>query len=308
MLFTIAVNGIAQNLVPNPSFEDTVSCPFSSGEMVKATGWTSFCGTPDYFNSCNQFDWGVPNNIFGYQQAATGDAYAGFATYSSDSPDSREFPVCIFSVPLNIGTKYYVSFKVALSLNSLSLTNYASNNIGAAVTTGGYTCNSIITNNPPVFNSSIITDSLNWTTISGSFVADSAYTHLSIGNFFDDANTDTLKFFNDFSDNAYYYLDDVCVSTDSLTCNQSVGINETFLKQPFNIFPNPVTDYIRIDYVLYNKPYDIAIYSVTGQLLFEEKNVANQNKKIGTAQFGNGLLLIRIKSNNQTFTYKLIKN
>ena len=296
------------NLVVNPSFEDTVSCPFASGDIDKATGWTSFCGSPDFFHTCNQFDFGVPNNVFGYQMPASGNTYAGFATYSNSAPNSREFPTSPLSSPLTIGIKYYISFKVVLPLNSISQVNSASNKIGAMFTTGVYPCN--ITNNPPVFTDSIITDTLNWTRIKGSFVADSAYTYLAIGNFFDDANTDTTIFFNDFTYNAYYFLDDVAVSTDSAfvyNYSYTTGLTESNLKNQITLYPNPVNDYLTVNQS-FDEPYDLLIYNTLGQQLYKENDITTNNKIIDASQFNVGLLLINIKSKNQNFYYKLLKN
>lgn len=308
VLFVCCSVGMGQtNLVVNPSFEDTVSCPYQSGDIDKSTGWTSFCGSPDFYNTCNQSDMSVPNNWAGYQLPASGNAYTGFLTYNSDSPNTREFVASNFSTPLTIGIKYYVSFKVVLALTSFIQANCASDKIGAAFTTGFYPCN--ITNNTPVFTDSIIIDSLNWTRIMGSFVADSAYTYLVIGNFFDDANTDTIKFFNDFSDNAYYYLDDVAVSTDSAfvyNYSYATDINENSLQHQINIYPNPVTDYFHINQTFTN-PYDLVIYNTLGQQLYEEKNINGNNKTINTTSFTKGLLFITIKSNKQSINYKLLK-
>jgi len=296
------------NLVPNPSFEDTVNCPFAAGDIDKATGWTSMCGSPDYFNVCNQFDWGAPKNIFGFQQPASGDAYAGFGTYSDLAMNTREFPICLLTNPLTMGTKYYVSFKVALSLENIANpTNCATNKIGAMFTTGIYPCK--ITNNPPVFTNAVITDSLNWTRISGSFVADSAYTYLVIGNFFDDNNTDTVKYFNSWwSDFAYYYLDDVCLSTDSVFTANYVytGMEKEQLKVNFNIYPNPVTNYFQINQN-FSEPYDLIIYNEFGQQLYQENNIINNKKNIDAIPFGKGILFINIKSGNQSINYKLLK-
>ena len=44
----------AQNLVPNPSFEDYTSCPTSVAQITLATPWvTPTTGSPDYFNLKN---------------------------------------------------------------------------------------------------------------------------------------------------------------------------------------------------------------------------------------------------------------
>src|SRR5689334_3336055 len=76
---------LSQNLVPNPSFEDTIACPWN-GRVYFCEHWMNFGETPDYNHVCgpggNGF--GVPENIIGYQQAATGNAYCDLFTYSTN--------------------------------------------------------------------------------------------------------------------------------------------------------------------------------------------------------------------------------
>ncbi|MCB9360671.1 MAG: T9SS type A sorting domain-containing protein [Flavobacteriales bacterium] len=308
----MAVNGMGQNLVPNPSFEDSVSCPSSSGDIAKAIGWSTLCASPDYFYTCSASNsFGVPNNIFGYQMPASGNAYAGFATYSNSAPNSREFPACNLSTSLSIGVKYYVSFKVALSIEpTFSQTNCASNKIGAMFTTNPYICNTLITNSPPVYTDSIITDSLNWTRIKGSFIADSNYTYLVIGNFFDDANTDTVSFANDFTYNSYYYLDDVCVGTDSVfvyNYSYTTGINKNYFNSQFSFYPNPANNFINVQSNLH-VPYNIEIRNTLGQQLYEEQNITSNSLQLNISNYSSGLLFITITSDNNQFTYKLLKH
>ena len=86
MLFTIAVNGLAQNLVPNPSFENYTQCPFSLGLEAYVSDWKSARETPDYFNTCATTpNADVPSNVVGYQEPYIGNAYIGMLTYRSDS-------------------------------------------------------------------------------------------------------------------------------------------------------------------------------------------------------------------------------
>src|SRR5260221_14559404 len=73
-----------------------------------------------------------------------------------------------------------------------------------------------MTNNATLYTNSIINDTVNWTMIFGSFIADSAYNYIILGNFFDNNHTDTLMITTGFFNASYYYLDDICVSTDSL--------------------------------------------------------------------------------------------
>ena len=48
---------------------------------------------------------------------------------------------------------------------------------------------------------------------------------------------------------SYYYIDDVCVTEDSVFCYKTLN-NETTYKTELNIilFPNPFLDFIRISY------------------------------------------------------------
>jgi hypothetical protein len=72
----------------------------------------------------------------------------------------------------------------------------------------------------------VITDTANWTLVSGSFVADSAYRYIVLGNFFDDAHTDTVHFIPGPSAAAYYLYDAICVSSVPGECPMSTAIME----------------------------------------------------------------------------------
>src|SRR6185503_1370215 len=104
----------AQNLVPNPSFEDTLQCPnFPQPTINYALYWSSYGGTPDYLNPCANIIqplWGVPNNLAGYQYAYSGNSYAGLITwYVSVICCLRENMGVQLIQPLVIGTKYFAS-------------------------------------------------------------------------------------------------------------------------------------------------------------------------------------------------------
>jgi len=302
----------SQNLVPNPSFEDTVDCPWNTSQISFATGWTNYSGSVDYYNSCaGGAALSVPENIYGYQPAADGNAYAGIVTYAHNdtSYSGREVIGGQLITSLSIGQKYFVSFKVSFTPNDFE-TGRAANKTGVLFSTTPYNPTN---NRPPVNNfahvytDSIITDTVNWTMIAGSFVADSTYDYLSIGNFFTNPNTDTIVFNSDTLDGccSYYYVDDVRVSTDSNFVY--TGMQEELLGANFNIFPNPVTDYFTIDNNLFNEPYDLVIYNTLGQKLYEEKNISTDTKTINVNHFTKSLLIINIKSKNQSINYKLLK-
>jgi len=295
-----------QNLVPNPSFEDTIQCPLGPGEIYNSNGWNSFNGTPDYMHACNQFSMGVPVNWGGYQQAASGNAYAAIATYISSISNGREHLGRQLSSPLIIGTKYYVSFQTSLSLGSAADGNCASDKIGVRFTVLPYSGSDLINNNPKVYTNSIVTDSSNWTRIFGSFIADSGYNHIVLGNFFDDLNTNTTKFYNTFSDVAYYFLDDVCVSTDSsFASSYYTGISKYDFEHSFSISPNPTADYITIRN--HSRKYDLRIYNTLGKELYLIKNVTKASLILDVRNFENGLLIINLSSDKFNCNFKLIK-
>lgn len=72
LIFLFSVCGYAQNLVPNPSFEDTLQCP--NGDFNNIKFWINpTSATPDIFNSCSTDGFtGVPVNYFGNQSASMG--------------------------------------------------------------------------------------------------------------------------------------------------------------------------------------------------------------------------------------------
>lgn len=304
-----------QNLVLNPGFEDTLDCPINANQLLFATNWYNFGQSPDYFHSCSfNPDFSTPNNWGGYQVPSSGKAYAAFGTYLSRMfglYDTRDFCGVQLSSTLNISTKYYISFKVSLSLNDYIQSNCATNNIGALFSTTPYTWD-----NPPARNNfshinytNIITDSISWTTVFGSFVADSAYQYLIIGNFYNDLNTDTLIMGVDSNCYyGYYYLDDVCVSTDSAyTYNYITNVEETLRKNNVFVFPNPFDEFIRMMNNSDEPLVSLIIYDQYGRAVYKQAEPVNDFTKIETSYLHSGMYVLSVKYKNSVNSFKLIK-
>lgn len=206
---------LAQNLVNNYSFETYSSCPTSSSQIAYATPWNASMNSPEYLNSCSSSIYSdVPTSYFGFQNAATGQAYAGGLFYGSFAgsylANLREHLYVTLSSPLSVGTTYYISFKVNLVDNS----EYAVNRMGVQFCSS-YNASFGMNNTAHVYSTAVVSDKVNWTTVVGSFVPSVAYNALMVGNFFDDANT-TVTFVGSSTDigyNAYYFVDDVVVTT-----------------------------------------------------------------------------------------------
>ena len=264
-----------QNLVPNPSFEIYDTCPTLAGQIFRAIGWNNYGGDAEYFNSCDNLTiyagLGVPVNNLGNQIPVQGNAYVGIVPYASNQAETREFFGRQLSQSLIIGQNYFVSFYISLA-DTFSL-DCAINKMGMKFSTIPYSINTPppLTNSAHVYTNSIITDKINWTKISGWFMADSTYDYIIIGNFFDDAHTDTANC----AALSYYYVDMVCVSTDSLTCaNNGEGIPESKYNPQFNIFPNPATNQLTIKNT---KPINTYILSnAFGQIIKEGKMTGDE--------------------------------
>ena len=134
-VFIIKINAQI-NLVPNPSFEDTIQCPTNISQLYNCAFWVNPNGAgPDYFNSCADYNTGVsvPNNATGYQIANTGNAYVGLLLYQrtiSGGPyDYREYIQAMLTDTLKNGKNYCVSFYVNYPL----IANIAIDNIGVYI-------------------------------------------------------------------------------------------------------------------------------------------------------------------------------
>lgn len=112
------------NLVPNPSFEDTLACPWSnslgSDVLAFCTGnwYTATLLSPDYFHTCaNGSIVGIPLSTgFGYQHAYTGNAYAGYTAISIlDTFPYSEYIETQLTESLEACASYEVSFWVSLA-------------------------------------------------------------------------------------------------------------------------------------------------------------------------------------------------
>ena len=253
---------VAQNLVPNPSFEENTACPVTIGfqGFSKPLHWEKWNESPEYFHACAGSLGGVdtliqvPLNGMGFQYARHGDAYVGMYAYATGGGgvNSREYVGCQLLEPLIVGESYDLSFftNVAFGGSYWSPTQ-ACNNMGMLFTMEPNIWTGL---NGPLFDlrnyahlhsTAIINDTANWTLVSGSFVADSAYPYLVIGNFFSNALTDTMDLGSDDYVDAYYFVDGVCVRPSGQPCEFITGITEPGEIGPF-VWPNPAADLVRV--------------------------------------------------------------
>ncbi len=204
------------NLVPNPSFEDTLACPSGLGFLSQTAETWGEVGLPNHFHSCAMDGDGadVPDNVFGVQSPFSGNAYAGFTAYATGSPTQRDYVTIQLSETLQPNTEYCVEFYVSLA----DLTYFAVENIGAY-----FSATAVPNNNglplgfvPQIENQSgVLKNKNNWTLISGTFTAESPLQWLTIGNFYNNANTNFENLAvggeTGFTELGFYYIDSISV-------------------------------------------------------------------------------------------------
>lgn len=278
------------NLVPNPSFETYTACPNSLGEIYKALYWDQFNGSPDYFNPCSTISSaGAPNNGFGYQLPSSGDSYAGLITYYN-AYLYREFLGVQLTTTLTISQKYFFSFMMCRGSDNLFV-GYSTNKIGVKFTkVKSYPNN--INNSAHFYINNVITDTLNWVKVFGSFVADSNYQYLIIGNFFDDSNTNITNQTGGIY--AYYYIDDVCLSTDSTFCSEySTSVREFNKTNELQLFPNPANSALQINGI---EEGPVLITTIFGEVIESKNKFENKSIIINTSNYPEGLYFVKTKN------------
>lgn len=251
LTYTIIVFSLfvrSQNLVLNCSFEimTNLNCYYPIAAM---NNWSAI-DSPDGFTSVCPYNSGsgIPNNWFGHCYPINGNACAGLGTMKLPN-NGREYLTQYFSTPLLAGNSYYVSFYALKS----SRTRIATEKLGILFTVNAPpppSSSGNIVGTPQIENQNgFITDTINWTKIEGSFVAQGGEQHLTIGNFYPNNLTDTLQtgttnpYVQD-AGFAYYFIDSVSIYESSTITNLNTNKKNNLL----NIYPNPSSGTISIEY------------------------------------------------------------
>lgn len=238
LLFLHGIPLLAQNLVPNPSFEHFTGCPDNYFQVTKAAPWFSPVCSPlrsdvnneaVFFNGCNFTFVGVPSNNMCFQEAHTGVGYVGIEVISTHwFPNYRQYLETKLTNTLQAGKKYY--FSMYFNLCNAMHPN-ASPICFNADSTGVAFSNDIVDKNPychvlPLSpdiysNQRGITPSEKWMLIDGCYIAKGGENYITIGNFASEALSscsaqDTLG--------SFIFVDDVSLieelhkSTDTTLC------------------------------------------------------------------------------------------
>lgn len=212
----------SQNLVPNSDFEEYFICPTDAGQF---NGFVKNWYNPttyflSYFNSCADTEvCSVPNNMYGYNYARSGNGYADIGIYSFTFQERL-----YVSVKLMDTLKSGISYCVGFYINLMNADNSIYPNKGARFATDKismfFSDTSILVNTSyiiPVIpqvnfiNPEFYTDTVNWMLCYAQYTALGGEQYITIGNFDEDSVTNLLQISNSMSWCSGYYIDDAFV-------------------------------------------------------------------------------------------------
>jgi len=268
------------NLVPNPGFETLTSCPDNNGQIWKAYPWfsPSTCPFSNNINTCSSSDvcstcainnppndfMGVPASWLGYQYPRTGNNYAGISFWLNNGV--REYIEVELLQELIAGKSYCVSFYVANTLIDPVFTSTSNLQLAFSTDTLMSSNYAVISVNPAMKNadSAIVTDTVNWVVLCGSYTAVGGEKFLTIGNFYFNSASNVV---NPNAQAAYYFIDDVSVIESETCCGNTLSNAEIIIPNVFTPNNDDFNDLFRVE----NAPEDLELIIINrwGEIIFK---------------------------------------
>lgn len=271
------------NLVPNTSLDTFTMCPINFSQISYAFPWTDAGGgSTDYFHTCSSV---APVPFVYLNYAHNSHSGAGMAGIWMQQANYREYVQVRLLDTLEAGISYWVEFYVFLCHG----TAYGVNNVGAHLSSSALQQPAngvpITTVTPQILlpGNPVITDTMQWTRVSACYLATGGELFITIGNFYDDANTDTAATLGNYQ-GAYYFIDDV-----GITEVDTLGYSE-FESDAVVTFPNPANELIQFQFAESNQNRPYVIYNSAGQEV-QSGFFSGTILQISTAEFPDGLYL-----------------
>ncbi len=315
MLFIMPVeNAITQNLVPNAGFEAYSELPNDAGQWSRCDVWNNaggspvggFYGDPDYFHSDGVDAVQLPETNIATLDPHSGSAVMGFLGYHDpyDGSEIREYIMVELTEPMIVGKQYDISFWITNGFEGQGH-RFKCNRIGINFTTAplDQEGSAPILDTPELeIEGELFTTA--WQEITFTYTADAAYTYLTIGNFYSDAETSVsvaiegpLPFAG-----AYYFVDDFSVQQSDISASTRTVESPVL----FTIAPNPSTDKITLSIGDSNAAAGTyTIYSSTGQLV--QAGLTQKETPILVNDFEPGIYFISVIINGKETQQKFIK-
>lgn len=261
----------AQNLIRNGGFESNYSPPWWAGQYYLCDDWGSSTvwGSPDYYHLDGYGDSQLPNAYASTVLPFEGSAVMGIFLYESHPSvkDFREYLNQELEEPLVIGQHYQLSFYVTNGSGPVTYGGYGCDQFSVAFSTKQLfqpiEDNTYLIDFEPQFTYEGILYNNDWQLITYSFVADSAYKHITFGSFVNDS-IQNIQLFDEPSGSVSvnYYIDGVSLETTTRTKDQTVYNDD------IRILPNPVSDHFIIDFNQFTVD-QVFLYDMNGRIVFQ---------------------------------------
>ncbi len=314
VFFFLNTIGYSQNLIPNPSFEDTLR---KRTPNYALRNWTSpNLGSPDYLTPFNDstrtFPRTAPSNYLGYQTAKEGKAYVGLRINSDSMYDMilREYVQVKLKRQLIKDSTY--CFQIFVSLADSM--HYASKDqLGVYFSRSAVTTTSVeaMPYIPQLIVSpnNYIDDKTNWMQFDLSYTANGRKDYITIGNFKDSSSVDTLNVGGGGNKleyyGTYYYIDNLYLGDcDSVPKQSTRLINLEKAAQP-RIYPNPTNGTLQITSEEALK--ELMVFDVQGRLV-QRKQLFSKGDQALSIEGKPGLYFLQIwTQKGNRYTEKVIK-
>lgn len=317
-LLILSINVNAQNLVPNPDFEDVISttCGIAGDLESSLEDWNNpSTGNPAaYFTSIDEACYNYqpfstypgPIGIKGNQTPRSGEVMVGLWIYTIPDFNQRQYVQVELSESLVVGEQYIVSFYTSLA-DSIEK---GGDGLGVYLSTDAPSIetNGVLDFDPQVVSTSIIMETENWVLVSDTITADEAMSYITIGNFNDDAAT-TLLDNPDYSAapstyGVYYFIDDISVE---LYIDVS-SINENVVdRNLMDAFLNPTTDLLNVKFLEESNDPSIQLYNSIGQIVYSNDAISESNVQIDMSTLKSGLYILKCENDGVEQTMKIVK-
>lgn len=297
LFLLMPVFALSQNLVMNPSFEDTTTTNYNAIYPICEYWYNPNSATSDYASPywqelcCNGgLLLNPPLTILGFQNALDGSAYIALDLYESTS-NAKEYAQGFLTEPLIAGEQYCLEIWLNLS-DSTGLTTcdfqvcFTSDNVNDS-TTGS----SLGLTNCVEFDISNI-DTSDWTLFAGNYTAQGGEQFVYLGSNTPNEQLECAQTFNSNSqiwNTAYVFVDMLSVFADEDCIN---SIQQPWQAPMFSIGPNPFADRLTIAFASYSSK-KIMLFDMLGREVLSFSNRENViHLNLETIANGNYILFV----------------
>ena len=253
----------------------------------------------------------MPFNLAGYQYAAEGNAYCGIATYDSTSSFYREVLCAELDQPLYAGQMAYASMKVSPGGFGSGLLGptpgFTCKGVGMRFSMGPLTWPQSYPNDAVIFLDSVLVDTAAWTVVTGSFIPDSNYTHVLIGNFFNDSWSSPERLDPNGDLNGYAFIDQVCVSHQAGICDEATMIPEQGIQET-SVYPNPFGAELMLRFPLaLGERVHIEVIDLSGRTCYRQTLTPGSGQiHLDLSQLANGYYMLRMVARGNEYNPTLL--